>query len=266
MEEQEKIDMAIINENGHYIGPLGNVRFYTLNGKNVVATKGGPDANDIKKKPSYAYTRAHNREFGIVSKVASSIYNSHLATRPFRYPYAYQELRKYLFRMLSFDVVNPHGERSLLFSKADQHFKFMQITAKNYAEMVRIPIEVSKHEAEEISLSIKPTAINSHITFPTKYDQMVMDIYLQGVKDIVYQESLKKYNFHHYQSVLPLTPIGSFEFFKHLNTDDMVCTSKVSSGYHYMVFAVATFTAKSKPNLSPIHTAACIQVIPSEQE
>ena len=71
MEEQEKIDMAIINENGHYIGPLGNVRFYTLNGKNVVATKGGPDANDIKKKPSYAYTRAHNREFGIVSKVTS---------------------------------------------------------------------------------------------------------------------------------------------------------------------------------------------------
>lgn len=258
--------MAIINENGHYIGPLGNVRFYTLNGKNVVATKGGPNANDIKKKASYAYTRAHNCEFGMVSKVASSIYSSHQDTRPFRYNYAYQELRKYLFRMLSFDVVNPHGERSLLFSKADQHFRFMQITAKNYAEMVRIPIEVSKHETDELSLSIWPTAINSHITFPTKYDLMVLDIYLQGIKDVVYQESLKKYNFHPYQSVLPLVPSGSFEFYKHLNPEEIVCTCKVSPDYHYMIFAVATFRAKSKPNLSPIHTAACIQVISSNQE
>ena len=30
--------MAIINEDRHYFGPLGNVRFYILNGKNVVAT------------------------------------------------------------------------------------------------------------------------------------------------------------------------------------------------------------------------------------
>ncbi|MFN8339798.1 MAG: hypothetical protein U0T36_12350 [Saprospiraceae bacterium] len=255
--------MAIINEDGHYIGPLGNVRFYILNGKNVVATKGGPSANDIKKKASYAYTRAHNSEFGIVSKVASSIYSSHQATRPFRYPYAYQELKKYLFKMLSFDVVHPHGERSLLFSKADQHFRYMQITPKNYAEMVRIRIEVSQLKAEEITLNIQPTAINSYITFSAKYDQMVLDIYLQGVKDVVYQESLKKYNFHPYQSVLPLVPSGSFEFYKHLNPEEIVCTCKVSPDYHYMVFAVATFRAKSKPNLLPIHTAACIHVVPS---
>lgn len=255
--------MAIINDDGHYIGPLGNVRFYMLNGKRVVATKGGPSAKDIKKKASYAYTRAHNREFGIVSEVASSIYSSHQVIRPFRYHYAHQELKKYLFRMLSFDVVNAHGERSLLFSKADQHFKFMQITHQNYAEMVRIPIEVSKYETDELSLSIRPIAINSCVTFPAKYDQVVLDIYLQGVKDVVYQENLKKYDFNHYQSVVPLSPIGSFVFYKHINTEEIVITSKVSPGYHYMVFAIASFTAKSKPNLPPIHTAACIQVIPS---
>jgi hypothetical protein len=42
--------MATINEDGHFNGPLGNYRFYSLNGKNVVATKGGPTAKQIQTR------------------------------------------------------------------------------------------------------------------------------------------------------------------------------------------------------------------------
>ncbi len=153
--------MATIDKHGHITGPLGGLRYYSLNGKNIVATKGGPTASQIKKSENYAYTRAHNAEFGIVSKLASVIYQTHQMIRPFRHHQAYQILRGNLFRLFPYDETNQHGQRSLLFSKAIHHFDQMQLSAIPYAEYVTLPVEWNRNNPEEVNFQIKASSIRS---------------------------------------------------------------------------------------------------------
>ncbi|MBK9737170.1 MAG: hypothetical protein IPO92_20335 [Saprospiraceae bacterium] len=183
--------MATIDKHGHITGPLGGLRFYSLDGNNVVATKGGPTSNQIKKSENYAYTRAHNAEFGIVSKLASVIYQTHQMMRPFRHHQAYQILRGNLFRLFPYDETNQHGQRSLLFSKAIHHFDQMQISAIPYSEYVTLPVEWNRNTPEEVNFHIKASSIRSMFRFPKNYHQVNWTLYVQGIKDIEFNQTKK---------------------------------------------------------------------------
>lgn len=158
--------MAIVNNDGSFSGKLGDLRFYKLNGQNIVATKGGPSANDVKNKASYAYTRAHNAEFGIVCKVSNALFRSHHLLKPIRHPYAHQFLRSYLFRMFSYDTKGLHGQRNLLFSAADQHFEPMQLTKLRYNEYVSVPVVSTFTEEGTLSFRIETANVNRYFNFP----------------------------------------------------------------------------------------------------
>jgi hypothetical protein len=253
--------MAIVNKDGSFSGKLGDLRFYKLNGQDIVATKGGPKPYDIKKKASFAITRAHNAEFGIVCKVSNAIFLSHRLLRPFRHPYAHQFLRSYLFRMFSFDTISPHGQRSLLFSKADQHFVPMQLTDLRYPEYVSLPVLCARAADDTLTFSIPATsAANRYFKFPKGCDQVRWSLYVQGIQDIIYNPNLKAYNKPE-NSVLPLTPVAHFDFFKRLAISELQCSIPVQKDFHYLVFAVATFTSRTRPHMDPIHTASCILVV-----
>ena len=258
--------MAILDNNGALNGPLGNVRFYTMNGKTVVSTKGGPSAQDVKTKASFAFTRAHNAEFGLISKVANDIYRSHRTLLPIRHNQAYQALRKYLFGMFIYDMTNAHGQRSLLFSKAYQHFLQMQITPERYTDFSLLAVEWTLKDDDEITFLTRSSNGAHCFKMPRGYEQVRWSLYIQGVKDISYNEALQQYIVVPFESILPLTPVASFDFFKGIIHQDVQCTASINKDYNYLVFAVATFTSISKPSTTPIHTASCITVIPHLQE
>ncbi len=255
--------MAIVNEDGSFRGRLGGLRFYVLNGQNVVASKGGPSADDIKKKASFAITRAHNAEFGIVSKVSNGLFRSHHQLRPFRHPYAHQFLRSYLFRMFSFDTSSVHGQRGLLFSEADQHFEPMQLTALRYTEYVSVPVVGTRTADDALTFSIPPANVNRYFKFPQGYDQVSWSLYVQGIQDITYNQELKAYHFKPENSILPLTPVAHFDFVKLLSVPELQCSIAVQKDFHYLVFAVATFTSRTRPHIDPVNVASCIRVIAS---
>jgi hypothetical protein len=257
--------MAIVNEDGSFSGKLGDFRFYKLNGKDVVATKGGPKPDDIKKKASFAITRAHHTEFGIVCKVSNAIFISHRLFRPFRHTYAHQFFRSYLFRMFSFDTSSPHGQRSLLFSKAGQHFEPMQLTALRYPEYVSLPL-VCGHTADDMLTFSIPAAANANIyfKFPQGCQQVSWSLYVQGIQDIIYNPDQKGYNKPE-NSILPLTPVAQFDFYRRLEISDLQCSIPAQKGFHYLVYAVATYTSRTRPHMDPIHTASCIRVIAGDR-
>lgn len=253
--------MATIDKHGHITGPLGGLRFYSLNGKNIVATKGGPTANQIKKSENYAYTRAHNAEFGIVSKLASVIFQSHQMIRPFRHHQAYQILRGNLFRLFPYDETNQHGQRSLLFSKAIHHFDQMQLSAIPYAEYVTLPVEWNRNNPEEVNFQIKASSIRSMFRFPKNYHQVNWTLYVQGIKDIEFNQTINGYTLPLSECVLPLTPVSSFQFANHETGKELFCSAPLEKDYNYLIFAVASYTPFPKPNLSGLHMAACIGLV-----
>jgi hypothetical protein len=254
--------MAIVNDDGSFSGGLGDYRFYKLNGKNVVATKGGPKPDDIKKKASFAITRAHNAEFGIVCKVSNAIFRSHVQLRSLRHPYAHQFLRSYLFRMFSFDTSSAHGQRSLLFSEADHHFEPMQLTTLRYPENVSLPVVSAQGANESLTFTIpSASSADRYFKFPTGCNQVRWSLYVQGIQDIIYDQDQKEYSFKPEHNVLNLTPVAHFDYFKRLPVDGAECRIQVSKDFHYLVYAVATFTSRTRPQMDPIHTASCIRVI-----
>jgi hypothetical protein len=253
--------MAIINDDGHFNGPLGNYRFYSLNGKNVVATKGGPTAKQIKTKASYSFTRAHNAEFGLISKVSSAIFRFHQHTKPFRHPQAYQALRSHLFRLLHHDVTNQHGKRSLLFSEAHQHFDHMQISALPYTQHVALPVEWSRTSHDEIHFHTKAIPVKSAFIFPNNYNQVHWSLYIQGVKNIDFNHERKAYFFEVHDHILPLTQVTSVQFSKHDEPKVLHFSAAVNKDYNYLVFAGASFIPLPRSKEPVKHMFGCIGVI-----
>jgi hypothetical protein len=53
-------------------GSIGDLVFYSLNGKNVVRKKSGFNKNAFKKSPSYEKVRQNSSEFGHCSKAGKT--------------------------------------------------------------------------------------------------------------------------------------------------------------------------------------------------
>lgn len=95
-------------------GSVGDLVFYTLNGKNVVRKKSGFNKKAFKKDPSYEKVRQNSSEFGHCSKTGKIIRNSlDLYLKETGDALLYQKFAKLMTEIKDLDRVSERGKRTV---------------------------------------------------------------------------------------------------------------------------------------------------------
>ncbi|AZA54849.1 hypothetical protein [Chryseobacterium sp. G0201] len=95
-------------------GAVGDLVFYTLNGKNVVRKKSGFNKTAFKKSPSYEKVRQNSSEFGHCSKVGKiirQVLDQYI--KQAEDPLLYQKFAKLMTEIKDLDVVSERGKRTV---------------------------------------------------------------------------------------------------------------------------------------------------------
>ncbi|WP_292008855.1 hypothetical protein [Chryseobacterium sp.] len=95
-------------------GSVGDLVFYTLNGKNVVRKKSGFNKTAYKKNPAYEKVRQNSSEFGHCSKVGKMIRSAlEEYIRESNDPLLYQKFARLMTQIKDLDTVSAKGERTV---------------------------------------------------------------------------------------------------------------------------------------------------------
>ncbi|MGK6341149.1 hypothetical protein ACMGDK_02855 [Chryseobacterium sp. DT-3] len=95
-------------------GSVGDLVFYSLNGKNVVRKKSGFNKTAFKKSPSYEKVRQNSSEFGHCSKAGKTI-RSCIETyiKECDEPLLYQRFAKLMTTIKDLDMISEKGKRTV---------------------------------------------------------------------------------------------------------------------------------------------------------
>lgn len=95
-------------------GSVGDLVFYTLNGKNVVRKKSGFNKKAFKKDPSYEKVRQNSSEFGHCSKTGKIIRKSlDLYLKEAGDALLYQKFAKLMTEIKNLDTTSERGKRTV---------------------------------------------------------------------------------------------------------------------------------------------------------
>ncbi|QRA44260.1 hypothetical protein [Chryseobacterium cucumeris] len=95
-------------------GAVGDLVFYTLNGKNVVRKKSGFNKAAFKKNPSYEKVRQNSSEFGHCSKMGKMIRKSlEVYVKETGDPLLYQKFAKVMTAIKDLDNTSERGKRTV---------------------------------------------------------------------------------------------------------------------------------------------------------
>lgn len=95
-------------------GAVGDLVFYTLNGKNVVRKKSGFNKAAFKKNPSYEKVRQNSSEFGHCSKMGKMIRKSlEVYIKETGDPLLYQKFAKVMTAIKDLDTTSERGKRTV---------------------------------------------------------------------------------------------------------------------------------------------------------
>ncbi|SFN36230.1 hypothetical protein SAMN05421594_2346 [Chryseobacterium oleae] len=95
-------------------GSVGDLVFYSLNGKNVVRKKSGFNKTAFKKSPSYEKVRQNSSEFGHCSKAGKMIRSCiESYTKEAGDPVLYQKFAKLMTVIKDLDTVSERGKRTV---------------------------------------------------------------------------------------------------------------------------------------------------------
>jgi len=95
-------------------GAVGDLVFYTLNGKNVVRKKSGFNKTAFKKSPAYEKVRQNSSEFGHCSKVGKiirQVLDQYIKQAD--EPLLYQKFAKLMTEIKDFDEISERGKRTV---------------------------------------------------------------------------------------------------------------------------------------------------------
>lgn len=95
-------------------GSVGDLVFYTLNGKNVVRKKSGFNKKAFKKDPSYEKVRQNSTEFGHCSKMGKTIRKSlDLYLKESGDTLLYQKFARLMTEIKDLDTISERGKRTV---------------------------------------------------------------------------------------------------------------------------------------------------------
>ncbi|MBB6369875.1 hypothetical protein [Chryseobacterium shigense] len=95
-------------------GSVGDLVFYSLNGKNVVRKKSGFNKTAFKKSPSYEKVRQNSSEFGHCSKAGKTIRSCiEKYIKEIDEPLLYQRFAKLMTAVKDLDTISERGKRTV---------------------------------------------------------------------------------------------------------------------------------------------------------
>ncbi|KPE50989.1 hypothetical protein [Chryseobacterium indologenes] len=153
-------------------GAVGDLVFYSLNGKNVVRKKSGFNKKAFKKSPSYEKVRQNSSEFGHCSKAGKlirSCINGYI--KEAGDPLLYQSFAKLMTDIKDLDTVSERGKRSvekgLLTEKGKELLKAFQFGNK---ETISTEIRISTELQHNIHAAVKDDDIHETALISIKPD------------------------------------------------------------------------------------------------
>ncbi|MDM1555544.1 hypothetical protein PYS58_02590 [Chryseobacterium indologenes] len=148
-------------------GSVGDLVFYTLNGKNVVRKKSGFNKTAFKKDPSYEKVRQNSSEFGHCSKTGKIIRKSlDLYLKETGDTLLYQKFAKLMTEIKNLDTISERGKRTVENGLKTQDGKKL-LKAFQFGEIKNVWIEV---ERKEHTLSITNNKVQQGTLITLKLD------------------------------------------------------------------------------------------------
>ncbi|MCS4302671.1 hypothetical protein [Chryseobacterium sp. BIGb0232] len=136
-------------------GAVGDLVFYTLNGKNVVRKKSGFNKTAFKKDPSYEKVRQNSSEFGHCSKMGKIIRKSiDLYLKETGDTLLYQKFAKLMTEIKDLDVISEKGKRTVENGLKTEEGKKL-LTTFQFGEIKNVALEVQR---QDYTLRIKENA------------------------------------------------------------------------------------------------------------
>lgn len=127
-------------------GAVGDLVFYTLNGKNVVRKKSGFNKTAFKKDPSYEKVRQNSSEFGHCSKTGKIIRKSlDLYLKETGDTLLYQKFAKLMTEIKDLDRVSERGKRTVENGISTEEGKKL-LKAFQFGEIKNIPLEIQRQD------------------------------------------------------------------------------------------------------------------------
>jgi len=123
-------------------GSVGDLVFYSLNGKNVVRKKSGFNKNAFKKSASYEKVRQNSSEFGHCSKAGKTIRSCiESYTKEAGDPVLYQKFAKLMTVIKDLDTISGRGKRTVQNGLATQQ-GLKLLKEFSFGEIENIPANI----------------------------------------------------------------------------------------------------------------------------
>ncbi|WP_265130777.1 hypothetical protein [Chryseobacterium oranimense] len=152
-------------------GSVGDLVFYSLNGKNVVRKKSGFNKTAFKKSPSYEKVRQNSSEFGHCSKAGKTIRGCiEKYIKESGEPLLYQRFAKLMTAIKDLDTVSEKGKRTVqngLITEKGMHllkeFKFGEkenfsagtyLSVENEASILNLDNRLSADEIVMVTIHV----------------------------------------------------------------------------------------------------------------
>lgn len=187
-------------------GSVGDLVFYTLNGKNIVRKKSGFNKNAFKKSPSYEKVRQNSSEFGHCSKIGKIIrQNLEGSIKESEDALLYQKFAKLMTEIKDLDVISEKGKR----------------TVKN-----GIITEMGKEKLRNFQFGVINTLENS-VSISTGLWDYSLVLNKNNMADEIFIKTLKidfeNYQSQHFEDKISLgKPQNEYVFEKHFSDDDVI--------------------------------------------
>lgn len=147
-------------------GAVGDLVFYTLNGKNVVRKKSGFNKTAFKKSPAYEKVRQNSSEFGHCSrigKIIRQVLNQYIQQA--EDPLLYQKFTKLMMEIKDLDTISERGKRTV---------EKGIITEKGKRLLRKFQFGIQPNFENKASISLDLSEINFPIENQLSADEVVM--------------------------------------------------------------------------------------------
>lgn len=205
------LDMATYESLIKIKGAVGDLVFYTLNGKNVVRKKSGFNKTAFKKSPAYEKVRQNSSEFGHCSKVGKIIrqaLDSYI--KQAEDPLLYQKFAKLMTEIKDLDLLSERGKRNLAQG---------MITEKGKLLLRKFQFGIQPNFENKASISLDSAENNLHFNNQSSSDEVVI---------ITLKVDCENYATKSFEETILLEHQKKISFGKHFLQEDVILYFMIS--------------------------------------
>ncbi|HEX3767834.1 MAG TPA: hypothetical protein VHT72_05620, partial [Puia sp.] len=190
--------MGNIISGSDFTGSVGPITVFKMRGhdKLVIRSKGGASKRKIKTHPNFDATRKLNREWVLVTSVASNIRKRLGGIRQLSDYNISGPLNALIKKIQTADSVNEKGKRSILFSRYPEYLTTFQFNRQTlFDSIVRQQPEINIDKTAGVaSVTIPLLQPNIHFFPNPKYAYYRFVIDMASESDHVWNEQTNSYN------------------------------------------------------------------------